>query len=301
MIRKLFFLTIIFFTGISFCDAQEISVEKALKHLQILSSDSLEGRQTGTAGNLAARKYIIDQFSKMGLAAYFPDYVHKFSFIEGENSINGLNVVGFIEGEYPSTIVISAHYDHIGKIDSIVFNGADDNASGVAALLEIADYFTRNQPKNTLIFCAFDAEEYGFQGARAFLKSSAVNTTEIIMNVNMDMISRSEKGKLFAVGTSFYPYFKKYLPLGKTGDFQLSTGHDQSLDSRQSWVNSSDHAEFFKKKIPFIYFGVDDHVDYHKPTDTFENIQPLFYSFAINSILESIINLDLVLSNETEE
>jgi len=298
--RKLFLLLLVLFFSISGF-GQKLNANTALEHLQLLSSDSLMGRRTNTEGSAMARAYIIDRLSQYGVAAYYPDYIQHFP-VKKEN-LTGTNIVGYIEGNYEASIVISAHYDHEGVKDSLIYNGADDNASGVAALLELASYFAQNQPDHTLIFCLFDAEELGLEGSKAFLKSSAVNSASIVLNVNMDMISRSEKGILYAVGTTHYPYLSQFLPLGKQGDYTLTTGHDKASQSAQDWTYSSDHGSFHLEKIPFIYFGVDDHEDYHKPTDTFEKIEPDFYSFSIERILETLLRIDqsLIEDNEDED
>ena len=284
-----------------FAPAQNLDIDKVLAHLELLASDSLQGRKSGTEGSLMAQAYIIDQFSKAGVAAYFPDYKQNFSFGHGRKSIEGTNIVGYIEGNYEATIVISAHYDHLGMQDSLVFNGADDNASGVAALLEIASYFSSNQPDHTLVFCAFDAEELGLEGSKAFINSSAVDPTQIALIINMDMISRSEKGILYAVGTRQFPYFKDFIPLGQDGDYSVETGHDDPSKPSENWTFSSDHAPFFNKNIPFIYFGVDDHEDYHKLSDNYESIHPEFYGFTVEKILETILNLDKALIEDNDE
>lgn len=261
---------------------------KVMNDLFFLSSDSLQGRKTNTLGNEIASEFIIKRLQKVGVSAYVQDYTQPFTF--GKDSIPAVNILGFIEGfTGKNFIVISAHYDHVGMEDSTkIFNGADDNASGVAALLALAEYFRENQPENNLLFAYFDAEEMGLQGAKHFMQSVVVDTSKIKMNVNLDMVSRGDKNELYAVGTYFTPYLKPLLnEASKDKTIELLFGRDNPK-KKPYWVNASDHAPFHQAEIPFIYFGVDDHPDYHKITDTADKINPDFYLEAIRLIKDAV-------------
>ena len=203
----------------------------------------------------------------------------------------GTNLIGKIHGLQDEVIIISAHYDHLGRINGKTFNGADDNASGIAAMLSIATYFVTNPPKYTLVFAAFDAEEIGLQGARFFVKG--YKGSKIIANINMDMLSRSSKNELYACGTYHHPHFKTLLQsIDGDATVQLKYGHDNPQSSQQDWTYSSDHGAFHRRNIPFIYFGVEDHEDYHKFTDTADKIDQQFYANTVELILKFIIALD---------
>jgi Zn-dependent M28 family amino/carboxypeptidase len=140
--------------------AQKIDRNTLLNDVQTLSSDSFEGRKTGSAGNFKAADYITNRFDKIGLKSYNENYKHPFIIRNRRNEqIKGINLIGYIKGKSEKVIIISAHYDHVGINNSEIFNGADDNASGVAAILASAKYFSENKPNNTLLFIAFDAEE----------------------------------------------------------------------------------------------------------------------------------------------
>ena len=203
----------------------------------------------------------------------------------------GTNVIGMIEGESDSLILISAHYDHLGIRDSLIYNGADDNASGTAGLLAIMDYFTQTKPKHTLVFAAFDAEEGGLRGARALAEDS-VFLQKVKLNVNMDMISQNDKNELYAVGTYHYPWLKPILERVETGNIHLLFGHDRPEDGDQDWTNASDQGAFNRKGVPIVYFGVEDHEHYHKHTDEFETIPQDFYKASVQVILNAILELD---------
>ena len=276
--------------------AELFDADALLERVRYLSLDSLEGRQTGTKGNLIAREYVIDQFKKYGIASLLDDYTQPFSF-EGrrdKKTYKGANVLGVIEGiDRPEKyIVISAHYDHVGVRDSEVYNGADDDASGTSAIIAIAEYFKNNPPKHSVVIAAFDAEEMGLQGASHFVKANTLPREQIAMNVNLDMVGRNDNNELYVVGTNLYKQLQPAIAdLELPEDFKLSVGHD-GLDDKQNWTFSSDHGPFHRAEIPFLYFGVEDHKDYHKPTDDFENIQPEFYAKAVTAVIAVFEKLD---------
>jgi Zn-dependent M28 family amino/carboxypeptidase len=265
-----------------------------LKDLQILSSNTYEGRKTGTKGAALARNYIAGRFKEIGIKSYneLPNYEQAFSFETGNGkTVDAKNIIGYILGKSDTTIVISAHYDHLGIIKNEVYNGADDNASGVAGLLKIATYFAKHKPNNTLIFAAFDAEEMGLQGAKAFVADPPIALSKIKLNINMDMIGHNDKGELYACGTYKYPGLKKYF-ITSNPNVKVLFGHDDPAQGHDNWTNQSDQGAFNQKNIPFIYFGVEDHKDYHKASDEYDNINKAFFIGAADSILEIVINID---------
>ncbi|MBC7743774.1 MAG: M28 family peptidase [Flavobacterium sp.] len=290
--KKLFLLFIIFFTVSA--AAQNIDRKQLLKDLEILSSDVYEGRKTGSRENQMAANYIVSQFKDIGLSFYQDSFKHPFSF-KNRNSdlVNATNLIGYIKGKTEKVILISAHYDHVGIKKSLIYNGADDNASGVAGLLALAKYFKSRPPENTLLFIAFDAEEMGLKGAYSFLNNPVLDNTRIKMMINMDMISHNNKKELYAVGTFKNPILKKII---KDADINTGVrilyGHDNPKLGKDDWTMQSDQGPFAQNNIPFIYFGVEDHPDYHQPTDEYQNINPNFFYGATNAILNSIIKVD---------
>ena len=261
-----------------------------LEDVQYLSSDKLAGRATATQGNELAANYIISRFEDLEISSQYPDYIQNFTISE---ETEGRNIIGFIPGTSSSKIILlMAHYDHLGEKDNKIYNGADDNASGTATLLNLAAYFMENKPLHSILFAVTDAEELGLLGAKALLQDFPFPLKQINLVVNMDMISRSEENTLYAVGTTFYPQFKHYLEkAGKRSPVELVLGNDGGK-GELDWTNASDHGPFHKKEIPFIYFGVADHADYHKPTDTFDNIQQTFYLQASELILNVLLEID---------
>lgn len=266
-----------------------------LRDIQTLSSDAMAGRKAGTAGGAKAREYVAQRFKESGLKFYAASPLQPFTFTLPKSSVEqqGANVVGYIKGKtFPdSYLVATAHYDHVGvNAKGEIYNGADDNASGTAALFAIGKYFSKHRPAHSIIFVAFDDEEGSGGGARKFVSEPPVDIRSIVLNVNLDMVSHNDRNELYAVGTHHYPFLKPYLEkVGARAPVKLLFGHDTpGLPRGQDWTGQSDHYAFHKLKIPFVYFGVEDHKDYHKPTDDFENINQVFYVHAVETILETV-------------
>lgn len=275
-------------------DSLTFNKNQLLMHLKTLSSDGFEGRETGTKGGIRTKKYIINQFHSLGVLPLERGYEQPFTFVEQNKTYEATNVIGWIKGsEKPNSyIVISAHYDHEGIVNGAIYNGADDNASGVCALFALAEHLKKNPPKHSVILAAFDAEELGLRGSKYFVEHARVPLHKIKLNLNMDMISRSDENELFVVGTRHYEHLKPLiLNVKPKGNIKLVLGHDGG-DGKENWTYSSDHAFFHRKNIPFLYFGVTDHKDYHEPTDDFENIQPEFYVDAVNTIISVFKEID---------
>lgn len=294
-----FYLFYLFFCNITFSQADLFTNNLfnetlLLEHVKTLSSDAFEGRRTGTKGAFKAEKYIVSQFTSSNVLPLGKNYEQPFLFSNEGKNYSGVNILGLIKGTlYPDKyIVISAHYDHEGVKNGQIYNGADDNASGVCALFSFGEYFKNNPPKHSVILAAFDGEELGFGGSKYFVNNSMIPLKQIIVNLNMDMISRSDKNELFAVGTIFNKTLENVISSQEySTTIKLLKGHDQG-NWMDNWTYSSDHASFHKKGIPFLYFGVEDHKDYHQPTDDYENIQPDFYIEAVKVIMSVFENID---------
>lgn len=271
--------------------------EKLIHNLKALSADSLEGRKAGSEGGRKARSLIVSQLQEHGITPYLSEnYSQPFQVTQSfgrSQAVNGVNVLGVIDGKKKETIVISAHYDHVGIINNAIYNGADDNASGTSALLAITEYFQKNPPNHRLILAFFDAEEMGLKGSAHFVNAVDLKKETIVLNVNMDMVSRSDKNELYVCGTFHYPGLKKsFENLSYPKNIKLLFGHDDPSTGRDDWTGQSDQQNFHLKNIPFLYFGVEDHADYHKPTDDFEKINIDFYTRSVETIIQAIKALD---------
>jgi len=273
-----------------------LDVVRMLGDLRALADDSMEGRATGSPGNDRARGYITEAFGQMGLEKVYDGLAHQFAFsVDSSHSIVGTNIVGRVRGSGASqlTIVLSAHFDHLGIRGGRIFNGADDNASGVAAMLAIARYFAAHRPAHQIIFAAFDAEEVGLRGSQAFVSHPPLDLSRVAVDVNLDMVSHSDS-LLFVSGTYHYPQLRSIVEGVMIPDaVALRFGHDQpSGRPGDDWTGASDHGPFHRARIPFLYFGVEDHPDYHQPTDDVDRINEPFFEDAANFILRVIEALD---------
>jgi Zn-dependent M28 family amino/carboxypeptidase len=148
-----------------------------------------------------------------------------------------------------------------------------------------------------MVFAALDAEEMGLRGARAFVDAGWPE--QIVLNVNLDMVARSDS-LLFVAGTHHYPHLRPILESVQGREpVVLRFGHDRpDVEGVQDWTGLSDHRAFHARGIPFLYFGVEDHPDYHRPSDEFDRIEPVFFLNAIRTILSAVLTLDEALPGE---
>lgn len=241
-----------------------ITSARLMEHVEALASDALEGRGAGTDGARRGAAYLVEQFESLKLASKGSrEFLQPFE-ARGKDLAN---VVALLEGyderlagEY---LVIGAHFDHLGTRGDSVYPGADDNASGCAALVEVARAFTLGgPPARSVLFVGFDGEEIGLLGSRHFVRRPPVPKKDLVAMINLDMIGRGVVGDVRVCGGSTAPTLKRL------ADEQAPrvglTLHD---DYERQWRNASDHAPFGDAGIPFLYFGVLDHEDYHRPTD----------------------------------
>jgi Zn-dependent M28 family amino/carboxypeptidase len=251
----------------------------------------MEGRAPGTSGSRRARAFIESQLAASGAEAVDGSYAHPFSREGG----NGVNLLALIPGRVYEDryIVVTAHYDHVGIRDGQIFNGADDNASGVAALLAVARAFSAEPLAHSLLLAAVDDEESGMVGSQAFVDTPPVPVEQILLNVNFDMVSRTA-GTLWASGATHTPALRPVLE-ALTGEAPVTVrlGHDSpGAPEGDDWTGASDHAPFHRAGVPFVYFGVEDHADYHRPTDDFGGVDPGEFVAAVRTIFIALPALD---------
>lgn len=263
--------------------AQNISEKKLKKHVEYLASDKLKGRGTGTEEETKAAKYIAKQFKKIGLERKGDGgtYFHQFGFRKSSDphggiaddapQINSRNVAAYLDNGAPYTIVIGAHYDHLGlghdrnsleaNAQGQIHNGADDNASGTAGVIELARYFTKNGVKenHNFLFLCFSGEELGLVGSKKFTENPTVDLSKVNFMINMDMIGRlNDEKRIMVGGVGTAPDFVP-VATGLKGDLNVK------LDS--AGIGPSDHTSFYLKNIPVLFFFTGQHTDYHKPSD----------------------------------
>ena len=272
---------------------------RLIQDLTRLSHDSMAGRATGTPENAKARAFLVSELRRIGIPGLDGTYEYPFQSARRNrpDSVSGVNVLGYLRGGVnpERVIVVSAHYDHVGVRNGEIFNGADDNASGTAGVLALAAYFKANPPQHSILFALFDAEEMGLLGARALVASPPIPLARIGANVNLDMVSRSDQGELWAAGAAHYPQLRPFLEgMIPLAPMPLRLGHD-SGEGRDDWTNLSDQGAFHAVGIPVVLFSVEDHADYHKATDDVERILPAFYYGAIRTIAGFLTRLDAAL------
>ncbi|MEN0651646.1 MULTISPECIES: M28 family peptidase [Hyphobacterium] len=273
-------------------DSHPIDRETALSDLRILSADDMDGRGTGTEGAERARAYITGRFEEIGIVPAFEDYQHAFTYQRQGASHDGINLVGLIEGTADSdtVMIVTAHYDHLGNCGGQICNGADDNASGVAALLAVAADFVANPPEHDIYFAALDAEEVGLQGAAALVNDFPVDLDRLALNVNLDMLGYQTENELPAAGAFHYPFLRDRVARAEVVEpVILIQGYDSpEWGPNGDWTFASDHGPFHRAGIPFIYYGVDFHEHYHQPTDEYEVMTLDFFVGATETVLNAV-------------
>ena len=287
-----------------------IDASVLMADLKILSDPAMEGRKVGTPGGARARAYLLQRYRQIGLEPVGASYEQAFSFTPSRGfkfwrakfwqtpqPIAGVNLIGRVTGsaEPDQVMVISAHYDHLGVRDGKVYTGADDNASGVAAMLAAATWFRAHPPRHTMLFVAFDGEEAGLRGAEAFLEKPPVPAAQLLANINFDMLSRSKPGEIFVTGLWANPQLRAAIePLRTHALPTVLFGHDHPRPfwNGDDWTMQSDQGEFARRDIAFLYFGVEDHPDYHQPSDRFEKVDVPFYPQVADLVTGVIAALD---------
>jgi hypothetical protein len=286
-----------------------------LGDVKTLSSKAFEGRKTGTPGGARARAYIEQRMTQIGLEpAFGRSYEQPFrftpfrgimfwrkSFWEKKLPIDGVNLAGLVRGSVDPQhyLLVTAHFDHLGIRDGKLYPGADDNASGVGAMLAAAAWFRAHPPKHSILFVAFDGEERGLKGSYAFVDKPPVPLANMLVDVNFDMVSRNPDHEIYVTGLYQNPQLKPLLdPVRAKAVPTVLYGHDYPRPfwdiflGADDWTEQSDQGAFADENIPFIYLGVADHPDYHQPGDTFEHIDPKFYVGVSDMILDVIAALD---------
>lgn len=252
--------------------------------VSFLANDSLGGRETGTREELVAARYISQRMDDLGLeprgnkGSYYQTFIFRpgkdphqqpaYS-TGGDSTITGTNVLGYLDNHSDKTIIIGAHYDHLGmggegslyRGETAVHNGADDNASGVAVLLNLAGGLKDNKDTNgnNYLFIAFSGEELGLLGSNYFVKNPTIPLSGVNYMINLDMVGRLREDQTLSVsGTGTSPIWNQVLNTANPG-FKLSL--------QESGVGPSDHTSFYLQDIPALHFFTGQHEDYHKPSD----------------------------------
>ena len=297
---------------------QSINQLTAEAHVAFLADDDLEGREAGTQGGRIAGDYIVSMLKSLGIRPVGDSYYHPFEVYHAERQKKGQrwqvepdsiaklkqvvhqklslnNVLGMIEGKNKNEyVIVGAHYDHLG-IDPMldgdqIYNGADDNASGVSAVLQIARAFlaTGQQPMRNVIFAFWDGEEKGLLGSRAFAQSFP-QIDQVKGYLNFDMIGRNndESNPTHVV----YFYTESHPAFGEWLKHDIEKYHLNLTPNYRPWdkpVGGSDNGTFAKRDIPIIWYHTDAHPDYHMPSDHAERIN---WDKLVNITKASFLNM----------
>ncbi len=278
------------FVSVILISCQESTMEKVTMKEDVfaLADDLLEGREIGTLGERLAAAYIANRFehlelSPKGTDGYFQSFVFKpssnpheqpvFIYTEVDSTVTGRNVIGYVDNKAATTLVIGAHYDHLGMGgdgslyrggDEAIHNGADDNASGVAVMLDLVQRLSDTNTNNNYVFIAFSGEEAGLLGSNYFVKNPTIDIDKVTYMINMDMVGRLNSEKTIAVhGVGTSPVFKQTLFANKDS---------LNIVEHGSGIGPSDHTSFYLVDIPVLHFFTGQHEDYHKPSDDSEKL-----------------------------
>ena len=252
-----------------------------------LASDRLEGRLTGTPGNDSAAAFIARKYASLKLRAAYPDYLQKFVARPAAAAHVGdtagratQNVVAILRGSdqrYAGQyIVIGAHFDHLGRetqyamdpaAKNEIRNGADDNASGTAAVLQLARMLSVSKPRRSVIFANFSGEEEGLLGSQYFVDNPPVARDSIVAMMNFDMVGRLQNDKLLVYGTGTATELSALLDSANAKGMPAL-----KVEGSGDGFGSSDQSSFYAKDIPVLHFFTDIHDDYHRATDDVEKI-----------------------------
>nr|WP_090079067.1 M28 family metallopeptidase [Halpernia frigidisoli] len=271
-----------------------IKSEDLKKNLYVIAADNMEGRDTGSPGQKRAADYIINYYKNLNIGhptemtSYLQtvpaDYMNKKS--RGETFNDSANILAFIKGsEKPEEIiVVSAHYDHVGTKNGVVYNGADDDGSGTVGVMEIAEAFNKaakegHGPKRSVLFLHVTGEEHGLFGSAYYSDNPIFPLANTVADLNIDMIGRDDaenRGQdyVYVIGSEMLSKELKTInetANAQTNQLKLNYKYDDPKDPQRLYYRS-DHYNFAKKGIPVAFFFDGIHEDYHKPTDDPEKI-----------------------------
>lgn len=299
---------LVLFLSLLGCKQEHTTQNKILEDVTFLADDKLEGRQTGTEGEKAAAAYLVQRFQELDLEPKGTDgYIQMFNFkpktnphedvkfteVLSDSTIVGRNVLGFIDNKSNQTVVIGAHYDHLGYggegslfrgDEKAIHNGADDNASGVALMLNLASKLRATNVNNNYLFIAFSGEEMGLLGSNYFVKNATIDVAKMNYMINMDMVGKMNADSTLAVyGVGTSPRFKQAL-----------TANNQffKLVENESGIGPSDHTSFYLGDVPVLHFFTGQHEDYHKPGDDASKLNYEGMNMISDYIFDIITDLD---------
>ena len=245
----------------------DITVEESRKTLSYLASDEMEGRKPGNPGNFIAVSFIKKEFESYGLETHLQKFTYTFRWRVGvirwrTIEIETMNVIGVLKGTSDKHVVIGAHMDHLGLDgDGDAYNGADDNASGTTAILELAEAFGKSdaRPKDTIVFIAFNAEELGLLGSKHYVSDPLLPLVDCKLMINLDMVGMLRGTTVTAQGGNLSRSVTQLVD-------KLDDNYPFDVNITVPG-NRSDHAPFNWNGVPVLFFHTGTHPQYHRTTD----------------------------------
>ncbi len=247
-------------------------------HVRFLTSPELAGRAAGTVGERAAADHVVRHLEKAGLKPLGPDWIVP---VLSPGRPDTINVIGVHRGKTDRMVLIGAHMDHLGETGGQMYPGADDNASGVAAMLEICSALASRKLEKTLVCVAFGGEERGLLGSRGLVRENQVPLEQVDLMINLDMLGRSffeslfmqEKPRGLGLSTHKIPpeLVERITETGKRDEVELMT-------ISEAWIQkinpgfAYDSMPFNERGISTLFFSSSLHPDYHRPSDTLEKL-----------------------------
>ncbi len=276
--------------------AASITTNEVKSHVEVLADDTFEGREAGTRGNRAAGLYIIEALKKYGI---LPGAEGTSYYQTGPQSNS---ILGFVPGRDPElkheVIIVGAHYDHVGYGTArnsygplgYIHNGADDNASGVSALMEVAQALSQlpEKPRRSILLAFWDGEEKGLWGSKYWVEHPTVPLKNVRAAINIDMVGRLRNNDLTVYGVRTAPGFRQLVAEGNEGPMTLDFDWDIKGDS--------DHYSFYSANIPIVMLHTGLHGDYHRPSDDVEKIN----NEGIKDVSQLLFNLTVGLAEAPE-
>lgn len=280
--------------------AAKINPDRLEQHVKVLSSAAMAGRRTGTGGSVLAQNYIANAFEELKITPFKENYRHPFDFGVWLSEQQGVNLVGWVQGtnKQEDYIVVSAHYDHLGSKGGEIFYGADDNASGVAVLLMLAENVSAAPLRHSVIFLGTDAEEFGLYGAKAFTDNPPVPLNKIRLNMNLDMLGIGDRRNRLYIGGARDGILRQAIAaIETTKPFQVVGRFPRQprgfgSGRRINYRNASDHGAFARHGIDFLFITTGDHAHYHTADDRFEQLNMPLFGQATQAVWSLLKHLD---------
>src|SRR5262245_997891 len=282
----------------------ESAIARLERDVRFLASDDMKGRNNGTPEGAAAAEYVAQQMQEAGLKPAGENGTW-FQAIPGRNGSRGRNVIGARPGNSGRWIVVGAHHDGLGERKGVIYNGADDNASGVAVILEAARRLEESW-RHGILFCSFDAEEDGLVGSTHFVKSGLYPVESFVAMICLDLVGASflpgDEKRIFALGSesSEAIHRKMWFEQHQNDALEVERVGIYAIEPMGPIGARSDYSPFRLKKIPFVFFSTGTPWYYHTPDDDVERLNLAKMNHVADLVVKTVQWIDVPLPNNPE-